>query len=107
VINAARTSTDGTVLWGATFITFDPDGQPIRRIAATRAVLEPGAWVIFDSKVWSLGQDGVPEATAERHALLRLGSTLTSDQIRDSFGDPTGVPVWELPAFIQRLEAAG
>ncbi|MGB5560093.1 MAG: LptF/LptG family permease, partial [Paracoccaceae bacterium] len=32
---------------------------------------------------------------------------LTRDQIRDSFGTPSAIPIWELPAFIDRLERAG
>ena len=34
-------------------------------------------------------------------------STLTPDQIRDSFGTPFSIPIWELPAFITRLQTAG
>ena len=36
-----------------------------------------------------------------------LASNLTRDQILDSFGTPSAVPIWELPAFIARLDAAG
>lgn len=49
----------------------------------------------------------IPEAAATTHDTLRIPSTLTADQIRDSFGDPASVPIWELPAFIDRLEVAG
>ncbi len=38
---------------------------------------------------------------------MRLPSELTADQIRDSFGTPSTVPIWDLPAFIAGLERAG
>ncbi|GGL74320.1 LPS export ABC transporter permease LptG [Wenxinia marina] len=111
VINAARTNQDGTVLWDATFLTFAEEsgdrGGPVQRIAAARAILGEGGWTLYDAKVWPLGGGAVPEALAEEHPRLTLPSTLTSDQIRDSFGDPATIPVWELPAFIERLRAAG
>lgn len=47
------------------------------------------------------------ERWATSHTTLRIPSTLTPDQIRDSFGVPSSIPIWELPAFIQRLEVAG
>ena len=48
-----------------------------------------------------------PEAAARVHDALRLPTDLTRAQIRDSFGDPSGVSIWELPAFIETLDAAG
>ena len=38
---------------------------------------------------------------------MSLASNLTRDQILDSFGTPSAVPIWDLPAFIARLETAG
>jgi lipopolysaccharide export system permease protein len=38
---------------------------------------------------------------------LVLPSTLTAEQIRDSFGRPYTVPIYELPGFIAQLNAAG
>lgn len=106
VIRADRTNLDGTVLDGVTFVTFGPDGMPETRIEAARARLTDGAWEITDAKRWPLSATN-PEAAATLHATLSLPSTLTPDQIRDSFGEPSAIPVWELPRFIARLEAAG
>jgi lipopolysaccharide export system permease protein len=41
------------------------------------------------------------------HDRLVLPSTLTAEQIRDSFGQPYTVPIYELPGFIAQLNAAG
>ena len=106
VIHAASASLDGTVLSGATFVTFGEDGAPERRIEAERAELVPGAWALAEAKEWPLLTPN-PEAAAEAHEALRLPTELTRAQIRDSFGDPSGVSIWELPAFIAALDAAG
>lgn len=107
VIHADRTNLDGTVLSGVSFITFGPDGSPETRIDASRARLAEGAWEIEGAKVWPLTGTPNPEAAATLHDRISLPSTLTADQIRDSFGTPSSIPIWELPAFIDRLQAAG
>lgn len=107
VIRADRTNLDGTLLREVTFLTFAPEGGPTRRIEATSAQLTPGGWDLTDAKVWPLNQSGVTEANASVHATLRVPSTLTADEIRDSFGDPASISIWQLPAFIKRLEVAG
>ncbi|MEL6682670.1 MAG: LPS export ABC transporter permease LptG [Pseudomonadota bacterium] len=107
VIRAQSANLEGTVLSDVTFITFSPDGRPARRIDATVARLMTGAWEVSDAKDWPLEQDTVPEANAVLHETLSVPSTLTPDQIRDSFGTPSSIPIWELPVFIERLRAAG
>ena len=59
------------------------------------------------AKRWNLEGSRNPEQTAEISETLSLPSNLTRDQIRDSFGTPSAIPIWELPAFIDRLESAG
>lgn len=107
VIHARMANLDGTVLDGVTFITFAPGGTPSQRIEADRAQLTGGAWTLTHAKVWPLTGSANPEADAVTHATVTVPSTLTPDQIRDSFGTPSSIPIWELPGFIQRLQAAG
>ena len=107
VIRATRANLDGTELAGVTFITFGAGGGPERRIEAEAAVLSGGAWLLTEAKVWPLRGTRNPEAEAVIHPTLRVPSSLTADQIRDSFGTPSSIPIWELPAFIDRLQAAG
>ena len=107
VIQAARTNQDGTELYGVSFLLLDAEGLPSARIEATVARLEPGAWVLESAKRWDLTARN-PEQTSER---LADGSTLPSDLtregIRDSFGSPSAIPFWSLPAYIAGLERAG
>lgn len=108
VIRAARTNLDGTVLSGATFLGFDADGRPAFRIEADRAELVPGAWQIFGAKEWRFDtESAIPEVAAFETDQMSLASNLTRDQILDSFGTPSAIPIWELPGFIANLEEAG
>lgn len=107
VIHAQRANLAGTQLQGVTFITFAPDAGPTARISAATATLTPGAWRLTDVKSWPLARDATPEALATTAATLDVPSSLTADQIRDSFGTPASIPIWDLPAFIDRLQAAG
>jgi lipopolysaccharide export system permease protein len=106
VINAARSNLDGTTLQDVTVITFDAAGHPDRRMAAASAVLMQGAWDLRDVKVWPLSAEN-PEAEAMNLVSLTLPSTLTPAQIRDSFGTPSTIPIWDLPRFIAQLQDAG
>ncbi len=107
VIRAQSANLDGTELSGVTFIRFERNGGPTQRIEADGAVLTPGAWVLQNAKIWQLDDALTPEANATTHASLTVNSTLTGDQIRDSFGTPSSIPIWELPGFINRLQTAG
>lgn len=107
VVRAARSNADGSELQGVTFLIFAPDGQPIRRIESEHAVLEPGAWVIRDPKVWDLTAPNPESTIVPQLSDIRLASELTVDYIRDSFGAPSTIPFWQLPEYISGLEAAG
>lgn len=110
VIRAERANLDGTVLQTVTFIDFAPGGAGPRglqrRIEAETATLTPGAWELHNAKLWPLTVAN-PEAAAELHPTLTIPSSLTREQILDSFGAPASVPIWELPAYIDNLAAAG
>ncbi|SDZ12888.1 lipopolysaccharide export system permease protein [Jannaschia faecimaris] len=107
VIRAARSSLDGAVLFDATFLAFDGNGTPVQRIEAGRAELSRGEWLLENAKMWPLRTSDNPERDAKTVAIATLPSTLTQDQIRDSFGVPSSIPIFQLPAFIAQLDAAG
>lgn len=107
VIHAERSNPTATVLHDVTFIAYSADGGPVRRIAAEEAALLPGQWVLTNAKVWPLVAGLNPETNAAMHADLRIPSTLTQERIRDSFGKPSAVSIWDLPDFIANLETAG
>jgi lipopolysaccharide export system permease protein len=105
-IRAARANLDGTRLYEVSFFGFDGEGTPLYRVEAASAELTEGAWALTNVKRWQFDAEN-PEASAETFERLDVTSDLTRDQIRDSFGTPSSIPFWDLPAFIERLELAG
>ncbi|MEI6096783.1 MAG: LPS export ABC transporter permease LptG [Alphaproteobacteria bacterium] len=107
VIHAKRANPDGTELYEVTFLTLASDGTPATRIMAKGARLESGFWSIAEGKSWPLDA-----ANPERSAVVlpdgtAIATDLTKDRIRDSFGTPSAVSFWDLPAYIAQLERAG
>lgn len=107
VIRASSANPDATVLYNVTFIAYAPEGGPLRRIEASSAQLGQGEWLLRGAKVWPLTAGQNPEANATEHETLSIASTLTVDRIRNSFGKPNAISVWDLPVFIRQLEQAG
>ena len=107
VIHATRASSDVTVIYDTTFISFSPEGEPLRRITARSARLGDSEWVLSSAKLWDLGTLRNPEAEARQMERLSVPSPLTRDRIVDSFGKPEYISLWDLPEFITQLEEAG
>ncbi|MFT4013760.1 MAG: LPS export ABC transporter permease LptG [Paracoccus sp. (in: a-proteobacteria)] len=106
VIRASRASPDATTLYNATFMVFAPDQGPIRRLDAAEARLTRGAWELRKVKEWPLTAAN-PELMSQTLEAMELPTDLTAARIRDSFGRPEAIPIWQLPAFIRGLERAG
>ncbi|MCA8883921.1 MAG: LPS export ABC transporter permease LptG [Rhodobacteraceae bacterium] len=106
-IHAESANLDGTRLFGVTFFGFDGQDRPVYRVEADAAELGDGAWIVHNAKRWDFTRTENPEAQAVQLATSFIRSDLTRDQIRDSFGTPSAIPIWELPAFIAKLESAG
>jgi lipopolysaccharide export system permease protein len=107
VIQAARANLDGTELFEVTFLTFGPDGLPATRVEAATARLIPGAWLVQGGRIWTLTDPNPERSAVTWESETRLPSDLTPERIRDSFGTPSAVPIWQLPAYIDGLEQAG
>ncbi|NQY59952.1 LPS export ABC transporter permease LptG [Cognatishimia sp.] len=107
VIYAHGSNHDASVLVDVDFVTYGDGGGPSQRIRAAQAELRSGEWLLTDAKIWPLDRGINSEAQSETRAKMTVSTTLTSDQIRDSFGKPRAVSVWELPKLIDQLEEAG
>ncbi len=107
VIHAERANLDGTQLYDVALYEFDLSGKATRRVAAQTATLREGHWNLLNVKEWPLQSGGNPEADADQMSQYKIPTELTKEHIHDSFGTPASIPIWQLPAFIARLEQAG
>jgi lipopolysaccharide export system permease protein len=101
IINAKTSRDQGVNLNGVTVFTFDKAGHFKQRIEARAAVLEAGAWQLLDARVDELGILPVD------YSVFQLKTSLTPEQVRESFATPETVPFWELPLYIKIAEHAG
>ena len=104
VIHALRGSVDGQNLFGVTVHVLDTEGRPLSRIRAEKATLGEGVWILSGAKQWQFQDTPNPEAAAQTAPRIELATDLTAQQIQDSFGVPSAIPIWDLPAFIRQLE---
>ena len=101
IINALTSSEQGLRLGGITAFTYDTDGHFLTRVEAKTAVLERGGWRLADARIYS--SNAPPSDRAE----YRLKTSLTPEQVRESFAVPESVPFWDLPLYIQIAEHSG
>ncbi len=107
VIHAASTNADASVFYDVSMVTYNPNGNVAARIEADSAQLTNGAWRLENASAWPLTPGLNPETGKRTHDVLTVESSLTIDRIRDSFGTPSVISVWDLPDFIKDLEDAG
>lgn len=107
VIRAQGSNLDGTKLVDVSFFSFTAQGTPLSRLQAVSAELVEGAWILTDVKKWRLLGSANPERDALHFETLQFASDLTREQIRDSFGTPSSIAIWDLPTFIGQLDRAG
>jgi len=101
IINATSSRDQGVALSGVTVFTYDQANHFKQRIEARSAVLHPGVWQLMDARVYALG------APPQNVDLFLLKTSLTPEQVRESFATPETVPFWELPTYIKIAEHAG
>ena len=101
IINAVGSRDQGINLNGVSVFAFDADGRFSQRIEARAAGLEPGVWRLRDARIYALGVLPVDQ----KEFLLK--TSLTPEQVRESFATPETVPFWQLPQYIKIAEHAG
>ncbi len=107
VIRAKRTNPNANVLFDVTLLAYNIGGGPKRRIHADSAELRDGEWYLRNAKDWPLAKGTNAEASSVQSSSLVIPSTLTVERIRESFGRPSTISIWDLPEFVRQLEQAG
>ncbi|WP_299393047.1 LPS export ABC transporter permease LptG [Pelagibius sp.] len=101
VIHAARVSAESALLHNVIVFRYADEDRFLDRIDADSAQLESGQWKLFEA--W-LSRPGEPSAF---HETLDLPTDLTVDKIQESFAPPETISFWNLPEFIEIMDAAG
>lgn len=101
IIRAGNASPTGAELSNVTVFEFDKDGRFVSRVQAAKATLGSGSWDLFDVRVTGVGIE--PQVFKEYH----IATSMTADQVRQSFSAGEATPFWELPGLIAQTEAAG
>ena len=101
IINAKASRQQGAQLGSVSVYTFDTAGHYRERIEAKSANLEDGFWRLEDARIYVSGSPPTIEDT------YRLPTTLTLEQVRESFATPETVPFWQLPSYIELADRAG
>ena len=101
IINATASREQGARLDGVTIFTYDQAGQFDERIEARNAALEPGHWRLEQVRIYASGK-----APRDIESYL-LSTTLTTEQVQESFATPETVSFWQLPTYISKAEQAG
>lgn len=101
VVHARRVSSAGTELHDVIIFLYEGTDTFIGRIDADSAILRDGYWELHHTVFTR--PDG-PPVRRERHD---LPTTLTLEQIQESFASPETLSFWALPRFIDTLEQAG
>jgi len=101
VIGAMNHAENGTLLGNATFIRFDPEGDPIDRLEAVRARLGDGAWHLENVTRF------VPGAPAEAIADLSIPTNLRAEFLGESLAPANSIPIYQLPAKIAAARSYG
>lgn len=63
--------------------------------------MQEGYWRLDEAYIYAAGKPPELEDT------YRLGTTLTPEQVRESFATPETVPFWQLPSYIELADRAG
>jgi lipopolysaccharide export system permease protein len=101
IISAKVSRQQGIELGGVSVFRYDDAGHFRDRIEAKSAVLEAGYWRLYAARIHA---SGTPPAELDTY---RFKTTLTPEQVRESFATPDTVPFWQLSSYIQLAENAG
>ncbi|MBX3497610.1 MAG: LPS export ABC transporter permease LptG [Parvibaculum sp.] len=101
VVHALRMSEQGVELFDVTIFLYGNANTFLGRIDAREAVLRDGHWALND--VWVLLTNDQPR----HYDTYQQETSLTAEQVQESFARPDTISFWDLPNFIQTAEAAG
>jgi len=101
LLHARQMKRNPPTLRAVTVFFYDDRGHFSARADADAARLEPGNWVMVEPLF------STPDGNSEVLKTLNIPTDLTPDRIKESFEAPETTSFWDLPGFIEKLEAVG
>jgi lipopolysaccharide export system permease protein len=101
VIHARRVSEYGVKLNDVVILLYSGNDTFKGRIDARTAELGDGHWKL--QNVWVAGKEDAPQHFDN----YQLSTTMTYNDVMESFANPDTISFWDLPHFIATAEAAG
>ena len=107
VIKASQMNSTATIFYDLIFFEFYGQEKLNRKIKASKAILRKNFWELTDVKI--LDNTLKPENKSKQITIKQLDipTSLTNEQITDSFADPRIINIFSIKEFISRLEASG
>ncbi len=108
VIMAEKINNIGTTLYNVKRLEFGAGNIFIKRIQAPTTNLIENAWLMQDATKWeTIADNGIKKIIKTNHSKLILKTSITQEQILNSFSDPSMISIWNLPKFISQLQNSG
>ena len=101
LIHARQMTRQPPVLERVVVFFYEDGVRFAERIDAPSASLEPGRWVLDEPML------SRPDGSRQMLETYTIATDLTPDRIQESFAAPETMSFWDLPAFIDSLEAVG
>jgi lipopolysaccharide export system permease protein len=101
IIGASQSTGQGMKLSGVTAFVFDPSGPFRERVDAPTADYVDGEWLFQNATVTA------PKESPRQQAVYRLATTLSPEQVRQTFEDLETIPFWALPKLIAAARVGG
>jgi len=101
VVHAQKVEQPEWILQNVTVFYFTKDNKFLQRVDAKSATLEKEYWHLKDATIHKTGS---PMQTDARYI---LPTTLTIQDIQESFSSPESMSFWKLPGYIKTLEQTG
>ena len=107
VIKASTMNSTATVFYDLIFFEFYGQEKLNRKIKASKAILRDNFWELTNVKI--LDNNLKPEIKSKPIIIKQLDvpTSLTNEQITDSFADPRVISIYSIKQFISRLEMSG
>lgn len=101
LLHARQMKRNPPTLRAVTVFFYDGDARFTARADADAARLETGNWVMVKPL------HSLPDGSSETFSTMNIPTDLTPDRIKDNFEAPETTSFWDLPGFIENLEAVG